>query len=462
MHRSQKSQDKNSSTPNPWIAEAKALFSLGLPIALTQILQISLQTTDVLMVGRLGTDYMAAAALGNVLFFVATALAFGPVTAISPLVSRSYSAHPDDFSQIRKYVHAGLWVVAILSLGVGLFFLGASHIATWLGQPPNLVARAHSYLLALGPSFPFAASALVLRNFMAATRTAHIPMIAMIIAACINVLLNYALIFGHFGFPRLELVGAGIATVIAHACGLLFMIAATYLNPKLNRFQLFQKFSAIDWSFLKRVISLGWPIGVSFTLEIMLLHAGIFLMGVLGSNQVAAYQILLNLWGLIFMMPLGFSIAGCIRVGLAEGKNNRHAAKIASVISIILCTGTALVLMVPLVFWPQMIFGLYLNLDDPENFRTASIFYSILPIILIAMALDAVQVSANQSLRGLADVQIPMLLMGVSFGLIGFPIAHWLGASTQLGAVGVVYGILIAVVSATFFLLVRLFNMLAR
>ncbi|MBT8446216.1 MAG: MATE family efflux transporter, partial [Gammaproteobacteria bacterium] len=312
---------------SPWRAELGALLTLGVPMALTQLVQFSIQTVDVLMIGRLGAAPLGAAALGLVIYWAVFIFGMGPAIAISPLVAQALGANQHDYDDVRRSVRMGLWLTVLMFPAAFAFFYYVGGVARALGQPPELVELAIPYVLVLAPGLPFMLGVLILRNFLAAIEKTRMPLVFIVFTTVFNAGLNYLLIFGNWGFPRLELVGAGIASAVSHVAG--FMLLVIYINKDevACRFQLFREALVPDWPRFKEVIRLGVPISVTLGFEMMLFNAMVLVVGRIGVDEVAAYQVALNVAALGFMGTLGLSMAGGVRVGLAAGARDAERVR---------------------------------------------------------------------------------------------------------------------------------------
>ncbi|MEL7486234.1 MAG: MATE family efflux transporter, partial [Pseudomonadota bacterium] len=332
------------------------------------------------------------------------------------------------------------------------FYLFAEAFMRLLGQPSALVELAGPYILALAPGWPFMLGVLVLRNFLAAIDRTRAPLIVIILTTLLNAFFNYLLIFGSWGFPRLELVGAGIASSLAHFIG--FSLLALYVlkEREARRFELFTRIFQPDWERLREVARLGWPISVTIGFEALLFNACVFVMGRIGVNEVAAYHVALNVAAVAFMIPFGMSMAGATRVGLAQGAGDIAGVRRSAVASIIVCVAIITAFAIPIALSPQLVASLYLKTDDPANAAVIDFVSAFLPIAAAFMVFDAVQVASGQALRGLKDVNVPMILTGVSYWVIGFPLVVWLALFSPVGAVGVWWGLLTSLVAASILL----------
>ena len=446
----------------PWVAELKALLLLGTPMALTQFVQFFINFIDVVMIGRLGPEYLGAAAQGQVIYYVTFLAGLGPAMAVIPMVSQALGADADDVRDARRSVRMGLWAIGCLFPFTCVIFLFAGDIIAAMGQPIILAERAGPYVLALAAGWPFMLGVIVLRNFLAAIDRTRVPLAIIAVTTGINAFLNYLLIFGGLGFPRLELVGAGIATSLSHMIGFFALVAYIGWDRAGRRFELFVRLFQPDWPRLREIVRLGWPIGVTIAFEALLFNACTFITGRIGINEVAAYQIALNAAAVAFMMPLGYSMAGATRVGLAQGAGDREGVVRAAIITIVVCVGAIMIFAVPIAIVPMQIAGVYMDVADPKNAAVLGLVLSFLPVAAAFALFDAVQVAANQCLRGLKDVDVPMILTGVSYWLIGFVVAVWLGLFTPVGAVGVWWGLLASLVAASILLGGRLWWVVRR
>lgn len=425
-------------------------------MGLTQLVGFSITTVDVLMIGRLGPDALAGASLGLVILYAVFLFGFGPAMAVSPMVSQALGADPDDTTSVRRAVRMSLWAIGLGVVALSMVFFLAEEIAIALGQPPIPASLAEPYVLALAPGLPFMVALMALRNYLAAIERTRAPLLFIIGTTALNAFLNWLLIYGNWGLPRLELVGAGIASAISNITG--FAVLAVYIQTerRSRRFQIFSRFLRPSMPQLREVLALSWPISVTAIFEAMLFNAAVFLMGRLGVDEMAAYQVALNVAAIAFMMPLGLSMAGAVRVGLAQGAGDRARVRRAAAVSVASCVAAIMVVAVPVMLAPEGVARLYLDQTDPAGARVIALVASFLPIAAAFALFDATQVAANQALRGLKDVRIPMVMTAVSYWVVGFPASAWLGLRTSLGAIGVWWGLLVALAVAAILLGARL------
>jgi len=446
--------------PKTWLGEMRALLWLGVPMAAAQLAQFFVFTIDILMIGRISPEDLAAAALGTVIYFFLWMLGSGPVNAVSPLVSQALGADQNDRKDARRSVRMAIWVIFMMTPAIVLLLTFTEPLANQMGQNSIIAKKAGAYVIALGPGLAFALATMALRNFLAALGKTKIPFILVMTVTAVNALLNYIFIFGHFGAPRLELVGAGIASSLSYIFGFFLFILYIRLDSYANSFQVFRKFWRPDWPRLKEVIALGFPISMTTMFEGMLFNAVVFIVGVIGVMEQAAYQIALNVAALAFMLPWGMSMAGAVRIGLAKGAGNKPATRRAASTTLVASIIAIMLVAIPVALFPEFTASLYMNLEKPENEQVIAFVVNFLPIATAFMFFDALQVAANQLLRGLKDVNWPMVFTGISYWAVGFPVAYILALKTEVGVNGVWYGLMAGLITASILLGARLYRLL--
>ncbi|MGF1545646.1 MAG: MATE family efflux transporter, partial [Parvularculaceae bacterium] len=290
----------------------------------------------------------------------------------------------------------------------------------------------------------------------AALDRARVPLLIICAMPVQNAALTYLLIFGSFGFPRLELVGAGVASTISNAAAFAALGLYASRERAARAFEVFRDFATPHWRRLRAVLALGLPISITTAFEGMLFNGSVLLVGLIGATEVAAFQIALNVSSLAFMAPLGISFAGAVRVGLHAGAGDLDGVRRAAALTIVFAVVAISFVAAPVAAAPRAITALYLDASDAANRELMALAATFLPIAAGFMLTDAVQVAANQSLRGLKDVRAPMVITGVCYWIVGFPFAAWLSQATPAGAAGVWWGILVGISSAALALSWRL------
>ena len=306
-----------------WRREARALWALSVPIVLTNLGQVAIQTTDVVMIGWLGPEALAASVLGVNVNFVLLLFAIGVVIATAPMMAQDLGHKRHAVREPRRTVRQGFWVALAIGLPSWLLLWHIAAILHLLRQDPALIAAAEPFVRAamwgLVPALWF----VVLRNFIAALERPRAGMVVTFLAIAFNALAGYGLIFGAFGLPALGLRGAGIAAALTNVLMFLGLLAYVQTDRQFRRYQILGRFWRPDWVRFREIFRLGLPIGVTLVMEVGLFAGAGFLMGWVGTAELAAHQIALQCAAVTFMVPLGLSQAATVRVGLAVGAGDR-------------------------------------------------------------------------------------------------------------------------------------------
>jgi MATE family, multidrug efflux pump len=422
-----------------WWREVVAMTALALPLVGSQLAVIAMATTDVIMMGWLGPTQLAAGALGSAVYFPIMHLGFGVMAAVAPMVAHAIGA--GNFRGVRRSVRQGFWVASLFGaiFAIPLWFAG--DILVFLGQQQDLADLAQGYLRAalwgLGPLM----WAIVLRGFLTAHERPRAVFFVMVIGIGVNALGNYALMFGNFGFPRLELVGAGISTSVVDIFMALALIAFVLRDRRLSHYQLFARFWRADWPRFVEVVRLGGPIGLAVLAESSLFGAAGILMGLIGRAELAAHAIAMQCAAVAFMIPLGISQAVTARVGLAAGARDRAGVGRAGWVAIGL--GIVFTLVSASLFWfaGEWLVGLYLDLDNADNGPVVSLAVSFLVIAALFQLVDGAQAVGAGALRGMRDTRVPMMLAIFGYWGVGLPTSAVLAFPVGLGGQGVWMGL---------------------
>jgi len=278
-------------------------------------------------------------------------------------------------------------------------------------------------------------------------------LVVSIVCVVLNIVANYALMFGHFGFPRLELVGAGYASAFVMLCAFLMLFGYFFRTyPELIRLP---KTGVFDWPMLKEILRLGVPIGLTIGFEVGMFSAASFAMGRFGVDELAAHQIVLQTTAITFTIPLGIAIALSVRVGLAIGAGDIDRAKVAGYVGIatagaVMCISAAAFLLVP-----ALILECYVSLEDPENVNVVRWAFMFLGIAAIFQIFDGLQVAASNALRGLKDTRAAMQLTLLAYWGCGATAGWLLAFVCGVGPAGLWYGITVGLAAAAVFLILR-------
>jgi len=422
-----------------WWREVRAMVALSLPLVGSQLAAIAMATTDIIMMGWLGPTKLAAGALAGSLYMPTIHFGFGVMAAVTPIVAQALGMR--DFRGVRRSVRQGIWVATAFSaiFAMPLWYSGA--ILRLFGQMPLLAGLAEGYLRAAAWGLAPLMWVIVLRGFLTAHSRPRAVLVVMVLGIAVNALGNYALMFGHFGFPRMELVGAGISTSVVNMFMALSLIAFVLWDRRLRRYGLFVRFWRTDWPRFVEVVRLGVPIGLTVLAESTLFAAAGILMGLIGTAELAAHAIAIQCASVAFMVPLGISQAVTARVGLAVGARNRGGIGRAGWVGLGL--GIAFTSASAAVFWfaGEHLVGLYLDLDEARNAPVIDLAVSFLLIAALFQFADGSQAIGAGALRGLRDTRVPMFLAIFGYWGVGFPTSAALAFWLDLGGHGIWIGL---------------------
>lgn len=436
------------SARSAWTAEARALLVLAAPLVASQLAQMGLLTTDVVMLGRLSAHALASAAIGNTVYYFAWLLGLGPASAVAPMVSHILGDWGGDRAGVRSVVRMGLWTAMLGSIPLMVILLLARPILTHLGQDPSLAADAGRFVAMLCIGLPFSLGFQVLRNLCTALGRPGVTLWVTGASVAWNALADYALIFGHFGAPKLGIVGAGLATSSSSIFAFLALFAIIQATPRLRAYRLLRRAHRPHWPRLSELLRLGAPIGATMIFENMLFNSMTLLVGRFGAAAVAAHQVALNACSLTFMVPLGVAMAAAVRVGRYAGAGELAQARRSGFIAMALGAVFMGVSGLAMLLFGRQIVGLYVAGHTPAELQVIALAVSFLHIAAAFQVFDGLQVVGAFNLRGLKDARAPMILAGASYWLVGAPVCVWLAVGLGWKGVGVWIGLVAGLATA--------------
>ena len=432
-------------------------WKLSAPVIMGMLGHTFVGLVDNIMVGQLGSAELAAVSLGNSFFFVAMSLGIGFSTAITPLVAEADSEN--NFKKGKSAFKHGLFLCIVLSLLLFGMILFAKPLMYLMEQPEEVVLLTMPYLdiiaISLIPLIIFQG----FKQFSDGLSLTKHAMYATIVGNLINIGLNYILIFGKLGFPKMGIVGAGVGTLVSRLAMIAIIWTLLKNDKKASAFVTHIRLFILDSTMVKKIINLRLPSAMQMFFEVAIFTSAIWLSGLLGKNAQAANQIALNLSSMTFMIAMGLSVTAMIRVGNQKGLRNyeelQRIAKSIFLMGIMFASVFALLFLIFHDIFP----ALYLDLDDVNNYSDNQEVVSIASKLLLVAALfqisDSAQVIFLGALRGLQDVKIPTVLTFIAYWMIGFPTSYFLGKETAYGSTGIWIGLLVGLASASIFLYLR-------
>ena len=424
---------------------------LAAPLAIAQLSQMAMGVTDTILLGSLGPDALAAGGLGSGLFFVVVTLLQGVLSSVSVTVANARGAQAEH--RVRHIYWTGLLLSALLAVPAFVLLSFAHPILLAFGEPPTLARDVGAYAGVLRwASLGSLIGIGMMRSFLPAIGAAKRLLWVSIAGVGINAVLNYGLIHGAYGLPRLGLLGSAAATTITVWLTAVMLVALLHGRA---RYRHFVAAARPNVPLLGELFGIGWPVAITYGVESTLFLATGLMIGLLGEKQLAAHQIALNVASVSFMVPLAIGQAANVRVGYWSGAGHplaaRHAGFVALGLGVAFMSLSGLVLIVA----PHAIVGLYLRLDDPANAQTVRIAASLLGVAAVFQIVDGMQTVGSGCLRGLKDTRIPMLAAAFGYWGVGFPTGYILAFHAGLGARGLWWGLAAGLASVAVLMTVR-------
>ena len=431
--------------------EIKKTLFLSLPIVVGQLGQLTMSVVDNIMVGKVGIEALAAASIANAIFAVIMVIGFGLTMAVTPLTAMAYGAGKDRECGIvlRQGILINLFS-GLLLCGVTFFFSECIYL---LNQPDEIVGAASLYMKVLG----FSMLPLMLfqsyRQFAEGVSFLRPAMIIMLLANIINIFANWIFIYGNLGIAPLGLTGAGIATISSRTFMAITLMIVIRKSSKMKRFDPTLNYKKIDFPMMRSLLAIGIPTSFQYFFEVSAFAASSIMIGWMGTVELAAHQIALNLASISFMVAMGISSAATIRVSIAMGKKDIHGTRIVGFSATVLCAG--FMATAGLIF---ILFRFFLPTLYISEKQVIDISATLLVIVAFFQISDGTQAVGLGILRGITDMKIPTVITLGAYWIIGLPSGYLLAFKLNMGIYGIWYGLLISLSASAIFMMLR-FNL---
>ncbi len=440
--------------------EFKTNFKLAWPVMVGYVGQVLVGLADNIMVGKLGSPVaLASISLANSTIFFVMSFGIGFSAGITPLVSEALGLND------RKRLHRIYWNGLLLNTIMGIVLVGLIYalipVLKRAHQPPEVLATALPYIRIVGVSVLFVMIFQAMKQFADGMGYTKISMHAILVTNVINIPISYVLIYGVWIFPRLEVLGAGLGTWIAR---LLIIPVFWYFLAKDERTRRYVT-SVVkplwDGRILKKIFSLGVPSGFQSVFEMGIFTASVWLAGTLGARAQAANQIALQLVSLTYMVFIGLGVAATVRTGYRFGRKDFEGLRFVVKHLLVQAVLTGFVLSMVFILLRHWLPWIYLSRKHggTDAMEVAALASGLLIVAGIFQISDSLQVSLQGALRGMQDVTVPVILIFISYWLIGFSVAWW--TRRFWGVYGIWAGLLTGLTVAAFLLFLR-FNYLSK
>ncbi|MEM1306564.1 MAG: MATE family efflux transporter [Pseudomonadota bacterium] len=452
-----------------WLGtEIRRTVRLAIPLALTQVGLLAMFTVDLMLIGRLGEEALAAGALAHTVMHAALLFAMGIAAAVPPLTAQAVGAR--DPRMIRRSLRVGLHATTLISLPMIVVQLYSEPLLLMLGQPPATSSAAALYLGSLAWAVLPAAWFVAMRGYMSALDVPNPGLWIMLSGVVLNAGLAYALIFGlpltpamtvagvalpAVAIPSLGLFGAGIATTIVNVLMTAAAAVVILRVPVLANPRPLDNLWRPDWQQFARLLVIGVPIALTFTFEHGLFLASTFMAGAIGTAALASHQIALQVAALAFMIPMGFGLAASVRVGECVGARDLRGAKRAGYVGLTLSIAISMTTTIAVVAFADGLPAAFLGTRASDNDATWTLASVLLIYAAAFFIVDGIQTTLAGVLRGYADTAWPMVFSAVSFWAVGFTVSWYLAFDAELGARGIWIGLIAGLATYATLLFVR-------
>ncbi|WP_311735327.1 MATE family efflux transporter [Bradyrhizobium yuanmingense] len=415
-------------------------------------------TTDLVFIGRIGTEGVAAAALAGRIYFVSLIFGMGLLTASASFAAQAFGA--DKLGLVRRSLRMGLWLAVLLSLPIILFQLGGEKILIALGQPSDTSRLAQQYLSGAAWGATPVLSFLAIRTFMSAVNRPEPILWITLIAIPLNALLVYLLMYGKLGLPQLELFGAGLATTLVNCLTCVAGLWCAKMCRPFRDYHVLAQLWRFDWPLMRQLFVIGIPISGALLLECGIWSSALLLIGSISNKALAAAQVAFQVGANLFMISSGIGMAATVRVAHAVGRNDRPGIKRAGAAAMLFGILIVAMLIVAVIAARFEIAALFLSKSVDDLDATIGLAARLIVVGASAFMSATVYTIASGGLRGLKDTRVPLLFSGIAYWPIGLSVSYLLGLRSSLGAIGVWIGLSTGAAIYAMLLVVR-FQLLA-
>jgi MATE family multidrug resistance protein len=420
--------------------EMTPLLRLAVPIVMGEVGWMSMNFVDIAMIGRVGPTALAAVSLGSAVFIVFAIVCEGMMMGSDAMVSQDFGA--GRIEECFRTLWAGAQLALPLGLGCALLVAASSRLLLPFGIAPEIVRQTIPFLYAMACGLPALMGFVAMRVFLQGTHRVRVVAFAMVSANLVNLAGNYALIYGHWGLPRLGATGSGVSTALARLYMMCVLLGTMIWLNRSKQWRLGQYADRFYWERMAAIVRRGAPAAAQIALEVGVFSAATLIAGRLGAVAVSGHQIALLMASLTFMVPLGVAQATSVRVGHAIGRRDAEAAEVSGWSGMAL--SASFMSCSAVVFWtlPRPIVHIFTL--DPEVVKVA---VSLLAIAAVFQFFDGVQVTAIGALRGSGNTRIALITDFVGWWLIGLPLGAWLCFARGWGVRGLWFGLSAGLIS---------------
>lgn len=415
-------------------SELKPMLRLAGPVIVAELGWMSMGIVDIVMVSPLGPAAIGAVGVGTSLHLAFAIFGMGLLLGLDTVVSQAYGGR--DVDECHRWLVQGTWLAVVASVPLIAIGLVVLWFVPRMGFHPDVMAPLDDYVSVI---FWSTLPLLLYAGFRRYLQGMHIVkplMIALVSANVINIIGNWVFIYGNLGVPALGVPGSAWTTLVSRLYMMFALLGVIVIVDRRRGSGL----TGISWrpdlARLRRLVSLGLPAASQVTLEVGVFAAATVLVGRLDPISTASHQIALNIAACAFMVPLGLSSAGAVRVGAHVGAGDPAGARRAGWAALLVGVGAMVVTGLMFLTIPRTLIGLF-----SRDAAVLTLGASLLFVAAVFQLFDGVQAVATGVLRGIGDTRTPMLTNLAGHWLIGLPLGYVLCFHLGMGAVGLWWGL---------------------
>jgi MATE family multidrug resistance protein len=432
-----------------------ATLKISLPIIIAQLGTVMMGVADNIQVGKLGAASIAAAGIANSVFFLIAIIGMGTLSVIAPQVAAAYGK--DDKRECSYLLRAGMRVGLLFGIGLCLVIILLSYNFHWFRQTPEVEALAVEYLQIIGLSVIPMLFFLAIKQFSDGLSYTKVAMVLTLIGLGLNVFFNWVFIFGKFGMPAWGVNGAGFATLLVRVVMAIAMVLYIFRAPIFRAFILPPPANYSYLPMIRRILKLGLPGGFQLFFEVAAFSGAAIIAGWLGTVQLAAHQIAINLASITYMVAAGIAAAGGIRVGQAFGMGSQPKIVRAGTVSLTLAVFFMSITCIIFLTLNDSLVRLYIQ--DPEVVSLAATLVIIGGFFQLS---DGTQVVGLGILRGIEDVNVPTIVALIAYWVIGLPVGYVLAFTFHMDVQGIWIGLLAGLTVSAVLLTIRFYKLSSK
>ncbi|MCP2731272.1 MATE family efflux transporter [Limnofasciculus baicalensis] len=441
------------------ISEARVSLRLAIPLVISQMCETGIYTVNAVMMGLLGTQVLAAGALGTLAFLNLLFTCYGITSAGGAQAAEAFGANKID--QLRRIASGQIWLAVALSLPAMLLLWHGDTILLLLGQQESNVLLAKIYLHSIVWGFPAALGIMILRGIASAVNVPRLITVTMLAGLILNAAADYVLMFGKFGLPQLGLAGIGWATALVFWVSFIAGVILLIFYPKVRDYQLLGNLHQFDKQTFVKIFQTGWPMGLQWAAETALLNVTAWLAGYLGTVTLAAHEIAFQTAEMAMVIPLGIGNVAITRVGQTMGEKNPVGARRAALIGIMISGIYASA--VAVIFWlfQYQIARIYLDINNPENIEAVKTATSFIVLAGLFQIFYSIQIIIVGALIGLQDTFVPVLMNLIVWGL-GLAGSYFMAIILGWGGIGIWLAMVLSPLLSAIILIVRFYQVIGN